>query len=450
MKKRILIASGLALTGCLIWGGFYLNSLMPVITGYPAKYLCSAVFISNRKPADVVALDLNFSLIRYVTNEINFKEKSVTSRFLWSRSKAIYRYGFGSTLLRGADTANLATMKFPELKWATYSQDYISWPYGNIIPDNNTGIDRKALAEIAENLVKQGKYGGNPFAIVVVHKGVPVAEQYKAGMTKRSRFLGWSIAKSLTNALAGIMVKDSLLNITDKTGIPGWQNDSRKNITINDLMQMQSGLRWTEDYGSRSDVTKMLYTSSDFAGYAMNQPPEDPAGSKWYYSSGSTNIVSSLLRKKFSDDSSYHAYVHTRLLDKIGMPNAVLETDPTGTIAGSSYVYATARDYARFGLLYLRDGVFNGERILPEGWVRYTTTPASHSDGSYGAFFWLNKSREYPSAPADMYYCNGHDGQRVFIIPSADLVIAVMGYSPKPDHEIDFDRLLKDILGGLK
>ena len=129
------------------------------------------------------------------------------------------------------------------------------------------------------------------------------------------------------------------------------------------------------------------------------------------------------------------------------MPDVVFEVDPSGTRVGSSYLYATARDYARFGLLYRNDGVFNGERILPEGWVKYSTSAASASNGDYGSFFWLNRNRKMPSLPEDMYACEGHDGQRIFILPAQDLIVVVLGYSPKSRGGMDFDRLLKDILG---
>jgi CubicO group peptidase (beta-lactamase class C family) len=143
------------------------------------------------------------------------------------------------------------------------------------------------------------------------------------------------------------------------------------------------------------------------------------------------------------------------LFDRIGAPDIVFEVDPSGTIVSSSYLYATARDYARFGLLYLNDGVINGERILPEGWVKYTTTPVSDSrgqngvahdsKGQYGAFFWLNSLKEFPSVPKDMFWAHGHDGQNFFIIPSKDMVVVVLGYSPT-SHMLDFERLLGDIL----
>jgi CubicO group peptidase (beta-lactamase class C family) len=449
MKKRIFYSVVLVALAGLTWGVIYLHSVLPIITGYASKYVCSAVFISNRIPADVEASELNFSFLRYASNDINYQEKSVTSRFLWGQSKAIYRDGFGSTLLRDADEAALREKKFPSIPGANCNQDTIAWPFGNILPDSNTGIDKTALAEITNNLMSCNSYHGNAFAFIVLHNGIPVAECYKPGFSVQTRFLSWSMAKSFTNALAGIMVRDSMLNIHQKADIPVWKNDARNQITINNLMQMQSGLRWNEDYGNRSDVTLMLYNSKDFAGYACNQPLEFSAGSHWYYSSGSTNIVNYLIRKKFKDDGAYYTYVHTHLFIKTGMPDAVFETDPSGTLVGSSYIFASARDYARFGLLYLQDGVFNGERILPEGWVGYTTTPAAYSNGNYGSFFWLNKGKHYPSAPKDMFSCNGRDGQRIFIIPSKGLVVVVLGYSPKPDNEMNFNQLLKDILGTL-
>jgi CubicO group peptidase (beta-lactamase class C family) len=258
------------------------------------------------------------------------------------------------------------------------------------------------------------------------------------------------MAKSFTNALVGLMVGDGRMNVDEKADIPAWRNDARTRITLNHLMQMESGLNWNEDYGNLSDVTLMLYNSSDFASFASGRPSEFTPGSHWYYSSGSTNIVNYLIRKRFSNDAAYYSFAHTRLFNKTGMPGAVFETDPSGTQAGSSYIYATARDYARFGLLYLGDGVFNGERVLPKGWVAYTTTPAQASNNGYGSFFWLNRGKYYPAAPADMFSCNGHDGQRIFIIPSRELVVVVLGYSPKPGNPMDFNRLLEDVIGAVK
>ena len=450
IRKRIFYGVLILLGAAIISFAIYLNSLLPIITGYAAKNLCSDVFLSNRKPEDVEAIDLNFSFIKYTKNRVNYDEKSVTSHFLWGKSKAIYRPGFGVTLLRGISEENLRKSRYPSGGEPGYSQDTIKWPLGNILPVKNTGIDTTKLNAIARKLITDNAYKGNAFAFMVVHKGVPVAEAYKPQFNQKTRFLSWSMAKSFMNAMVGILVKQGKLDIMQPTGLDEWKNDERSKITLNDLMQMQSGLRWNEDYGNRSDVTLMLHCESDMGHFALDRLVAYLAGTHWYYSSGATNIVSYLIRKKFSNDSLYYVFANNKLFNKIGAPDAVLEVDPTGTRIGSSYLYATARDYARFGLLFENDGVFNGERILPEGWVKYTTTVASASKGIYGSFFWLNWGRSLPSAPEDMFACDGHDGQHIYILPTQKLVVVVLGYSPTSKGGMDTNGLLKDILGALK
>ncbi len=443
--KRILRVLLTILVAGLAYGIYYINSLLPIVTGYSAKYLCSAVFVSNRQQDEVEAMDLNFSFIKYTKNAIDIQDSSVTSSFLWRKSKAIYRKGFGATLVCEVSEANLRKIKFPTSP-ILYDQDTIVWPLGNRLQKKGITTDTIKLERIAEKLMDDDGYNGHAFAFMVVHKGIPVVEAYQPEFNEKTRFLSWSMAKSFTNTLAGIMVKEDKWDINQPANIPEWKNDNRNSITINNLMQMQSGLRWNEDYGNRSDVTQMLYCQSDFARFTYDQPFQFPAGSHWYYSSGSVNVVNYLMRKSIGNDPDYYRFAQMRLFNKIGMPDAIFEVDASGTQVGSSYIYATARDYARYGLLYLNDGVFNGERILPEGWVKYTTTPASDSKGGYGSLFWLNQSKYYPAAPEDMYSCNGHDGQLIFIIPSKELVVVVVGYSPKPDRNMKFNDLLGDIL----
>lgn len=458
IKKRFtkhLIIIFLIIIG---FGVYYINSLLPIITGYPAKYLCSAVFVSNRAQEEVEAMDLHFSFIKFTSNKVDFQDSSVTSSFLWGKSKAIYRKGFGSTLIRDVNEEDLRKIKFPASTPITYNQDTTIWPLGNVMPDTTTNINTEKLDQITEKLMVKDGYNGHAFAFMVLHKGVPVVESYQPAFTPQTRFLSWSMAKSFTNTLVGIMVQKGKLDINQPVDIPEWKEDDRSQITINNLMQMQSGLTWNEDYGNRSDVTMMLYCSNNFAEYTSSRPLSNPIDSLWYYSSGSTNVVSHLIRKSINNDQEYYQFAKTQLFNKIGMPDAVFEVDPSGTHVGSSYIYATARDYARYGLLNLQDGIFNGERILPEGWVKYSTTPACSSHGEYGAFFWLNKSKDqpfgtdgqriyFPSAPEDMYSCNGYDGQRIFMIPSKELVVVVLGFSHKPDHVMDLDALLGDIIG---
>ncbi len=447
--KRITYIVLTILGAAIIAFGIYLNSLLPIITGYAAKNLCSAVFVSDRKPENAEATELNFSFIKFTKNSVNYDEKSVTSHFLWGKSKAIYRKGFGVTLLRNISEEKLRRSGYPAGGEPGYSQDTIQWPLGDILPVKNTGIDTIKLAEISKKLITDNAYNGNAFAFMVIHKGIPVAEAYKPQFTRHTRLLSWSMAKSFTNALIGILVKDGSLDIMQPTGLDEWQRDDRSKITLNDLMQMQSGLKWNEDYGNRSDVTLMLHQESDMARFAIERPIAFPAGTHWYYSSGATNIVSDLIRRRLGNDSTYYVFANTRLFNKIGMPDAVFEVDPSGTRIGSSYLYATARDYARFGLLFENDGVFNGVRILPEGWVKYSTTPASASNGIYGSFFWLNRSKRLSSAPEDMFACDGHDGQHIYILPTQELVVVVLGFSQTSKGGMDTDRLLRDILSAL-
>ncbi|MBO4634898.1 MAG: serine hydrolase [Bacteroidales bacterium] len=438
LKTILRILAGVLLAA-LIGGCLYLNSLMPIITGYAAKNLASAVFVSGRDAADAEALDLHFSLIQYTRNKVDFEKGTVTSRFLWGKSVAVYREGYGVTLLRGKKIAQLKAEVYP-------------LPEALPIPDRLLPGDPALAARlepIAEVFVDRQAYNGTPFAFVVLHQGKIVAERYREGMGPDTRFLSWSMAKSFVNALVGIMVKDGLVDIYAPIAIPEWQADGRKAITLNDMMQMQSGLQWNENYGTRSDVNLMLHRETDMGYYALSKPLEFEPGTHWYYSSGSTNVVVRYLRGLFPSQEAFLAYIRERLFGPLGIWNARFEPDMSGTPVGSSYLYVTARDFARFGELFLEDGCVDGEQILPEGWVEYTSTPASDSNGRYGAFFWLNRSLTFPDAPQDMFSCNGHDGQQIFIIPSRDLVVVILGYSPKPDRVINFNALLKDLIDEL-
>jgi len=441
MKKKTFLRIVLAaVVAALLGGCLYLNSLMPIITGYAAKNLASDTFVSGREPADIEALDLHFSFIKFVRNKVDYEKRTVTSRFLWSKSVALYRDGYGVTLLRGRKAAKkLLAQKYP----LPPETD----PAPAFAPGDSALCAR--LSPIAKDLVDDHAYNGTPFAFVVLHKGRLVAERYREGITMDTKLLSWSMGKSFTNALVGIMAGDGLLDIYAPTGIPQWQNDDRKSITLNDLMQMQSGLEWNEDYGNRSDVNLMLHREQDMGLFALNKPLEHAPGSFWYYSSGSTNIVMRYLRGKFASDKDFLTYQRERLFVPLGIRNPVFEPDMSGTPVGSSYLYVTARDFARFGQLFLDDGCIGEQRILPEGWAAYSATPASASQGGYGAFFWLNRNHHWPDAPEDLLECRGHDGQEIFIIPSKDLVVVELGYSPKPDRVVDFNALLKDIIAAL-
>ncbi len=427
-----------------------MRPLIPIITGYAAKNLSSGIFLGNRTQESLEDNDLNFSFIRFVKNSVDSRSKSVKSRFLWHTSRTTFVNGYGSILLNDYTVGDIQARPYPIVPHLPEHPDTIAWPMGDLIADTiPSGIDLQQLNMAMEQaFVDTIPYKGT-FAVMVTYKGQPVAERYAEGFGPENLFLSWSMAKSFTNALTGIMVKEGKLELDAPADIEEWLQDERRQITIRHLMQMNSGLEWNEDYGNSSDVNNMLHKEGDMAKFAISKQLEYAPGSVFEYASGSTNIVSSLMRKAIGNDADYLAFPREKLFNRIGMRSATFEVDASGTFVGSSYLYASLRDYTRFGLLYLNNGNWLGEQILPDDWVEYTTTAANGSEGNYGAFFWLNKTgKEYPNVPRDMFCCRGHDGQFIYIIPSKELVIVRTGFSK--EGEFDQNGFLAGILDAIR
>ena len=449
MKRIILRIVTVFLLLGLAGGLYYIHLLTPIITGYAAKNLASDVFVGNRTQESVEATDLNFSFIKFTHNTIDYDKKEVTSRFLWATSKAIYIEGFGCTLIRRVDEATIRNRPYIIYQLPAINPDSVSWPAGdkltNLIP---LGIDINKLNLVLSKALRDTIGNKGTFAVAVAYKNQLVAEKYHAGFSNKNRFLSWSMAKSFTHALVGIMVKKGLMAVNEKPDIPTWKNDNRWCITLENLMHMNSGLKWNEDYGNLSNVTVMLHEADDMAAFTYHKPLVARPDSLWQYSSGTTNIVSYLIRKKIGNDTDYYAFPRKYLFNPIGMRSAIFETDASGNFVGSSYIYATMRDYVRFGLLYMNKGYWLGNQILPEGWTDYATKPANGSGGKYGSFFWLNQSNEYPDVPKDLFMCRGHDGQFIYIIPSLQLVVVRTGFSKKGDF--DFQKFLAEVVATVK
>lgn len=281
-------------------------------------------------------------------------------------------------------------------------------------------------------LLAQRPEHGETHAVVVVHRGAVVAEGYGPDRDADSTCLSWSIAKSMTHALTGFLVADGLIDLTAPAAVPEWADDERSAITLQHLLNMRDGLDFNEEYVDIgiSHVVDMLWVAGkdDVGGYAASRPAAHPAGEHWSYSSGTTNIVARLLADtaRQGDETREDASrrLLARLFDPIGMRSATYDLDATGTFVGSSFVHATPRDYARFGSLYLHDGVWQGERLLPEGWVRHATTwTADDPDNgfSYGAHWWL-----WPTH-SGVFAAHGFEGQYLVVAPDRDLVVVRFG-----------------------
>jgi len=271
-------------------------------------------------------------------------------------------------------------------------------------------------------------------------------ERYGDGLNEYTPQLGWSMTKSITNALIGVAMKKGLINVNDKDLFPEWADDQRNRITLQHLLQMNSGLKWEEDYEKITDATEMLFLSEDVIESVVDNELEFPPTFHWEYNSGSTNLILGVLRNRLGDD--YHEFAYKELFAKIGMTTAFIETDESGNMVGSSFGYASARDWARFGLLYLNEGkTRNGKELLPFDWVNYTSRPVNMEIPHYGSQWWLNdRNNKFKDVPADLFYASGYMGQYVFVIPSEDLVIVRLGLS----KNIDLNNFLKDVIEAVK
>lgn len=453
--KRILLLLVLAGLAFAVRYGWLAG---PILTGYGAKTMCSCAYLGGREAEDIDRVELARFPVSLGSYQLDRNDSSATgSIFGLARKKAIFRKGLGCTLVNEIDEEVLRSqgIKRPPPS-DIINRDTIPWPQGDSLPDHVfADVDMERLQMVADSAFS---FSGNENlrntrAILVVYKGDLILERYASGFNRESRHLGWSMTKSVMNALTGILVKQGKLDLQGPAPVKLWQEDERKHITLNNLMQASSGLAWVEDYGGPSDATTSLFKKKDAGLVAARHELEHPPGTDFYYSSGTTNLISWIIRQTQGDED-YYIFPYRDLFGKAGMTSMVLEPDAGGTFVGSSFSYASARDWARFGLLFLNDGVAGGERILPERWVEYTTTPAPAAEGEYGAQFWLNAGppgnpadRIFPDAPTDLYFADGFAGQNVFVIPSEDLVIVKLSES-RGDY-LDDNKFLADIISTL-
>lgn len=423
-------------------GLYYAWELISTGAAYKAKILCSGVFVSKRSPESVINSDLaidDLAILRYIQASVDQSTRSVSSTFLRIiRQTATYHPDLGCTLVFAGHKngkASLSDNRIPEID-----------PERGKLPEIDTEtevaehVDRDLLGKAVSWAFSEPdpEHLRRTRAVVIVHKGHIVGERYAPGIDMNTPLIGWSMTKSVMNALVGVLVEQGNLSITDEVEAPEWQgsNDGRCTITINHLLQMSSGLDFDEDYSDPlADAMYMLLRVPNMAGYAADKKLVAEPGSRWRYSSGTTNILSRALRKT-TGELDYLFFPRRALFGPLGMDNAVIELDASGTFVGSSFMYATAREWAKFGQLYLQDGIWQGQRMLPNGWVSYTTTPAPQApENKYGAHFWLKIPTEYTSGtsanrlPEDAFHAAGAEGQFVTIIPSYDLVIVRLGLS---------------------
>lgn len=448
MKKILKITVFcLALLGLIFY--IFAYPKLDLISGFSAKSVASGTFLDNRSLTIIESGDNDIPLVDLARNSVNLNEQfAISSVYGIKERKAIYRPGLGATLIdESFDVSKPYLIPRRTLKPNTS----IPYPFGAGAPKDSTfgninyGLLKKTVAQAFDS---KGEKRKRTRAVVVLYKDHLIYEQYTDGFTKDSRLLGWSMTKSLTGTYFGILQYQGKIDIRKPAPIAAWQNDDRKKITLHNLLQMNSGLEWEEQYDKICDATQMLFQARDMATVQRDKPLVGKPNSSWNYSSGTTNLLSGILRQQFASHQDYLDFWYNSLLDKIGMHSALVETDMAGNFVGSSYGWATPRDWAKFGLLYLHKGLWNGERLFSEEWAKYVATPTPTSEGRYGAQFWLNAGGKFPDVSRSMFYCSGFQGQMVAIFPEHDLVIVRMGL--KEDPGFDFNGLLSGIVKSIQ
>jgi CubicO group peptidase (beta-lactamase class C family) len=428
--------------------------ILRVGANYSAKIVCSNVFLAGRDPDEVLRTDVQapgVALLRLMRVSVDRERRVVRAGLLGfiGDGLAVARPGAGCAAVPDGNLEFAMHVGSPATR-ADSAVDATTAPtLGAAVGDGAAVVDGawRADAAVATTaalnrlLADDTLAGPGVRAIVVVDHGRIVAERYGAGFSATTPLLGWSMAKSVVAGLVGVLVKEGRLALDQSAG---WSaaGGGRERIRIADLLAMSSGLRFNEAYGIVSDVTRMLYLQPDTAGFARGQPLLHPPGEFWSYSSGTANILSRIVQDAAGRLGA--AVAAEKLFKPLGMTTAIIETDEYGTLVGSSYMYATARDWARYGLFLQQGGVWQGREILPRGYVAMMASPVAASGGEYGhGLVWLWGSDgitpgKDPDAafgiPADTFWMEGHDGQSIAIIPSRQLVVVRLGLTPAREH----------------
>ena len=412
--------------------------LLRVGAAYSAKIVCSNVFLAGRDPDEVLRLDIRapgIPLLGLMHVSLDREHGLVRAGFFGfiGNGVAIARPGKGCTVLTDDNPTLRATASGTAARDAPPSEasaERPAWPDGDRV---------RTKPELDRILNDDRLAGPGVRAIVVVDHGRIVAERYTRGFNADTPLLGWSMTKTVTAGLIGMLVKDGKLSL-DQSGLWPADGSGRDRIRVADLLAMSSGLRFNERYGAVSDVTTMLYLRPDMAGFARDQPLAHPIGEVWSYSSGTAVMLARIVQ----DTAGAPDFVAERLFKPLGMTTAIIEPDERGTLVGSSYMYASARDWARYAQFLLQDGVWHSETLLPVGYVDMMATPVAASGGQYGhgqVWLWGSDAASpgvNPDAafgiPADTFWMAGHDGQNIAIIRSRQLIVVRLGLTPHAEN----------------
>lgn len=425
--KIVLVTILTLLAACLIWLITMPPELLRVGSGYAAKIVCSNVFLANRDAREVLAVDVQapgHPLLRLMHVNVDEQAAKVNAAIFGfiAPSVAIYRDDLGCAVTQDLSAKGQRNQSPPIVGPESGAADVL-------FPDG-TRIDAdQRITPLLENAALTGP---GMRAVIVAQNGRILGERYAEGFSQQTPLIGWSMAKTINATLIARLIGEGKLSYTDHNLFAQWAGDERGEITLAQLLAMESGLGFNENYGTVADVTRMLFLEKDMAEFAIDTPLETSPGTKFSYSSGTSVLLSKIWMDRIGDHDRALAYPRKFLFAPLGMQSAVFETDANGTYAGSSYIYATARDWTRFGMFLAADGMWKGERLLPEGTVAMMGKASAQSGGRYSQMqTWLKLyGRDAEGLPGDMFMLSGHDGQTVAVVPSLGLVVLRMGLTP--------------------
>jgi CubicO group peptidase (beta-lactamase class C family) len=451
-RNLILVLAATTALSALALSAARARDIPQVATGFVANILCSETFVSGQQPerifAETTAAMPGVSLITWgMGYKVDRTRRDVTvTLFGFGKSHAVYRERLGCYLDHGdgvADTSLPAAEISPlQVLLPDIAGEAVVAPAS---PQLAAALDR-AFAEPEQPPLRHTK------AVVVVKDGRVVAERYAEGYGVETPILGFSATKSVMSALTGILVRKGALTLDAPAPIAAWRavGDPRGAITVDHLLRHTAGLALGSSLqaslGSALEpVNRMKFMEADMAGYAESVALATPPGSAWNYNDGNTVILSHLIRNATGGrPADVMRFAREELFAPLGMRNVTIEFDASGNPEGSSQMLASARDWARFGMLYLGDGVVGGRRILPEGWVKYSASPTPNAWVGMGAGFWTNLGDSFGASyriargwPRDAFFAKGTIGQYVIIVPSQRLVIVRLGRSPNWPPEAD-------------
>jgi CubicO group peptidase (beta-lactamase class C family) len=431
MIKKLLISLSLLLVAALI--GLNAVGISPafiyygpgVASGIGSKLLCSAEYVIGNSREQAFDDLVQYSpILSRVTVRYNDADQSVTTSLFGLEEKtASYIPGLGCAVDYPGQEARAGLSLQPT------TRSDLPWPRGGSV----TSIDQSLQALLDDMLVADNAAGLNTRALLLVHRGEIKAEAYGQRMGAESRLLGWSMAKSLNAIMLGNLEMRGLIDLESATGFDAWSGDARAEIAISDLLTMTDGLDFSEEYNPGDDATAMLFTSASSSDYVLDMPLAADPGRRFNYSSGTANLLSRLYMETLESPQQAYDDYRQHIFEPMGFQHAVFETDASGVFMGSSYFYASARDWARMGQLMLNGGELNGARLVTQDWVARATQPNSSSnDRAYGYQWWLNRGNEslrFTDLPEDMFYANGNRQQFVVVVPSADAVVVRLGWT---------------------